>query len=181
MHSSSIEHFLINELDFSIAKRHKAQLWIEKEAVPAGQIISIMKQSSGKSFVHLLCFCDTFSRVHTEYFIHERVYFLQLAQQEKNESNKRSLTNLFITFLRYNYSCFKGDEKEILIERCFQWLIDESAIATQCNCLTCLDILANDYHWVKEELLLIIDKDFKHKPASYQSRAKKIIKKHRSF
>ena len=181
MHSPSIEYFLINELNFSISKRQKAEIWINNEKISPEQLIRILKQAKDKSFVYLLCFFDTFSRKNTNYFINKKDYFIQLSSKETNESNKRSLTNIFITMLKFHYNSFSNHQKERITEICFNWLIDDSLIATQCNCLTCLDILTKENKWIKDELMHIIDKNFTHKPPSYQSRAKKIMKKYRSI
>lgn len=181
MDVNSIEYFLTKELDFSIFKREKAKIWVEKENFSSKLLIQLLKQTNQKPFAYLLCFFETFCREHPSYFINEIDFFIELAYIETNESNKRSLSNIFITWLTFYYDEFSSKQKEQMAEVSFNWLIDESLIATQCNCLTCLDLLSKDSEWIKDELLLIIDKNFTDKPASYQSRAKKIMKKYRSI
>ena len=181
MDVNSIEYFLTNGLDFSISKREKAKIWLEKEKFSSKHLIELLKQTNHKTSVYLICFFETFSRQHPSYFIKQIDFFIELAYIETNESNKRSLSNLFITMLTFHYDEFSSKQKEQMVEISFNWLISDSLIATQCNSLTCLDILSKDIEWIKDELLLIIDKNFTKKPASYQSRAKKIMKKYRSI
>lgn len=177
MNSLSIEHFLIHELDFSLSKRQKAIDWVLEKQISSEKIIQWLDQTSGKSKVHLLCFCETLAKQEPFFFENHLDYFLKIASEETHESNKRSLTNLYIIFLKKTYKTITDSQKEKLVERCFSWLLDESLIATQCNCLTCLEYLSQDQQWIREELLQIIDKDFTSKPPSYQSRARKILKK----
>ena len=181
MKSHSIEYFLTNNINFSKSKREIAINRIEKEKYSVKNLVCLLKNTEAKKTSYLICLCDTLSRIHTSYLLIEKEYFIEIASKETNESNKRCLTNIFITMLTFHYNTFSSKQKEQIMEVCFNWLIDDSLIATQCNCLTCLDILSKDIEWIKDELLLIIDKTFTQKPVSYQSRAKKILKKYRTI
>lgn len=173
----SIEYFLINHLDLSISKRQEAIKRIENENFTLTQYIKLWKFATPKQITYLLCLLDTISRSKIKYFSSDVSFFVKIGANEIHETNKRSLTNLYIGFLSHNYLTI--DQKKNIIDYCFTWLLDDSLIATQCNCLTCLNLLIKDFGWIKEELLSIIDKESSQKPVSYQSRAKKIIKKHR--
>src|SRR5690606_40126550 len=94
-----VENFLLNHLDLRLENRYFARELILKNDFDSEKLIAIINSTNGKQKVHLLCFCDTFSRTHLLYFKNDFQYFIDLAENENHETNKRSLTNIYIGML----------------------------------------------------------------------------------
>ena len=172
----SVEYFLLNELDLRLSKRQYAQELILNHSYDVSKLIALIHRADERQKVCILCFCDTFSRTFPAYFSEQLQSFVDWANNETHETNKRSLTNMFLTFLKHKeYGFTPAQEKEI-IEICFSWLIDDSLVATKSNCISCLALLAKKHHWIKEELIPLMEQMYPEMPVSFQSRARKILK-----
>lgn len=175
----SIENFLLNKLDLRLSNRHFAKEQILKNDFKVDQLIDLIHVADAKQKVHLLCFCDTFSREDLLYFENHFQFFINLSKNETNETNKRSLTNLYIGMLKFARNKLTNNQKNSLTEVCFMWLLNESLVATKSNCITCLDFLSKDNQWIADELKAIIEQIYPEMPVSFQSRARKIMEKTR--
>lgn len=174
-----VENFLLNHLDLRLENRYFARELILKNDFDSESLVALIDRTSGKQKVHLLCFCDTFSRTHLLYFKNDFQYFIDLAENENHETNKRSLTNMYIGMLKHTYNELSAKQKQQLTEICFSWLIGESLVATKSNCITCLDLLSKENKWIAEELTAIIEQMYPQMTVSFQSRARKILKRKR--
>lgn len=172
-----VENFLLHQLDLRLQNRQFAQELIEKHQYSCDQMVALLKQVSGRQKVTLLCLCDTYSRTNLVYFANDFQFFIDLATDENHETNKRSLTNMYIAMLKTKQ--LTASQKERLTEIGFAWLIDESLVATKSNCITCLDLLSRYYPWINDELLPIIEQIYPVMSVSFQSRARKIMQRKR--
>lgn len=77
------------------------------------------------------------------------------------QNNKLELTN---------------NQKEIIIETNFDWVITKHKVATKVFAMETLYLLGKEYNWVHTELKLILEKNTSTESAAYQSRSKKILK-----
>lgn len=172
----SVEYFLLNELDLRLSKRQYAQELILNHSYDVSKLIALIHRADERQKVCILCFCDTFSRAFPAYFSEQLQSFVDWANNETHETNKRSLTNIFLTFLKNKQYSFTAKQEELITEVCFSWLIDDSLVATKSNCISCLTLLAKKYAWINEELIPIIEQMYPNMPVSFQSRARKILK-----
>ncbi|HLW62843.1 MAG TPA: hypothetical protein VKY33_05530 [Flavobacterium sp.] len=171
------EYFLLNKLDLSLIHRKTAGELIRNSRMQPDALIRVINAANAKQKTRLLCFCDTFSRIYPEYFSTQLHVFVEWTTNETHETNKRSLTNIFLTFLKSKEYSFTIDQENQIIEVCFSWLIDDSLVATKSNCISCLALLAKNHHWIKEALLPLIEQMYPQMPVSFQSRAREILKK----
>ncbi|HLV50698.1 MAG TPA: hypothetical protein VKY44_01920 [Flavobacterium sp.] len=172
----AVQHFLLNKLDLSLAHRQTAKEMILNSGMEPADLIQLTNNADAKQKIRLLCFYDTFSRTSPEYFSTQLHTFVDWSANEKHETNKRSLTNIFLTFLKNKQYSFTTKQEELITEVCFSWLIDDSLVATKSNCISCLTLLAKKYAWINEELIPIIEQMYPNMPVSFQSRARKILK-----
>lgn len=172
-----IETYLLNQLDLSLEKRRFAMNLIHEYHYPSSKLLSLIQQAEDRQKLCLLCFCDTLSRTNQKYFFKEVDNFINLSKEEVNETNKRSLTNIFLTYLNNKTYAWNSEQENTIVEICFSWLINDSKVATKCNCISCLAILSKKHHWIGEELFPLIEKMYPTMPASFQSRAKAILKR----
>ncbi|MBL0738772.1 hypothetical protein JI750_17895 [Flavobacterium sp. GN10] len=63
------------------------------------------------------------------------------------------------------------------IEASFDWLINDTKVATKAYSIRTLYILGNYYDWIHPELKVILDKDFGDHSAAYKAVAKEVLKK----
>lgn len=77
----------------------------------------------------------------------------------------------------YIKTALNTKHKELIIEACFDWLINDVKIATKAFAMTSLFYLGHEYDWVHPELLQILERDFPNQSAGFKARARHIIKK----
>lgn len=80
--------------------------------------------------------------------------------------------------LKYKYfrNILSKNERKIMTECCFNWLITDQKVASQAPAMTCLHYLGADFEWIHPELKLILIKNIPNKSAGYKARAKNILK-----
>jgi len=172
-----VENFLLHQLDLSLKNRHFAGELILKNDFTSEKLLTLIHRANERQKVCLLCFCDTFFRKHLWYFKNIFQNLIDLADNENHETNKRSLTNIYISMLKSGSEDLSAEQKNQLTEICFTWLIGESLVATKSNCITCLDLLSNENQWIADELVAVIEQMYPQMTVSFQSRAKKILKR----
>ena len=64
-----------------------------------------------------------------------------------------------------------------LIEASFDWLINDTKVATKAYSIRTLYILGNHYNWIHPELEIILDKDYANHSAAYKAVAREVLKK----
>lgn len=176
---STFEHFILHKLTFALSTRNTAKEMYFEQHISILDVIETVHKATPQQKCYILCFCDTITREYPSELNNAYKAIIDIAKDETHESNKRSITNIFITLLKKHFTKLNSLEKEEITNICFQWLIDDSLVATQSNCLTCLDLLSKEIDWINEELEQIIDKMYYTKSVAFQSRAMKILKKRR--
>jgi hypothetical protein len=66
---------------------------------------------------------------------------------------------------------------EEITESSFDWLINDTKVATKAYSIRTLYILGQHYHWILPELKTILSKDFPNHSAAYKAVAKEVLKK----
>ena len=64
-----------------------------------------------------------------------------------------------------------------IIENSFDWLINDTKVASKAYSMRTLYILGQHYDWIHPELKIIISKDFPNHTAAYKAVAKEVLKK----
>ncbi|TXE10077.1 adenylosuccinate lyase [Seonamhaeicola algicola] len=67
--------------------------------------------------------------------------------------------------------------KELIIETCFDYLINDEKVAPKAYSMTTLYIFGKEYDWIYPELITILERDFTLQSAAFKARAKQVLKK----
>ncbi|WP_343695651.1 hypothetical protein [Flavobacterium sp.] len=101
----------------------------------------------------------------------------------KDESSMRPIAKVVQLLVKSHY---KKNENGIqlseenlqdCIEASFDWLINDTKVATKAYSIRTLYVLGNYYDWIHPELKVIIDKDYADHSAAYKAVAKEVLKK----
>jgi hypothetical protein len=66
---------------------------------------------------------------------------------------------------------------ELIIEACFDWMINDEKVAPKAYAMDTLFLFGKDYDWIYPELAQILEQDFLTQSAGFKVRAKRILKK----
>jgi len=64
---------------------------------------------------------------------------------------------------------------ELFTEYCFDWMINEKAIAIQAHSMYALYLIGRKYNWVHPALITLIERNLPSGSAGYKNRGKKVI------
>ncbi|KAF2325847.1 hypothetical protein [Flavobacterium nitrogenifigens] len=101
----------------------------------------------------------------------------------KDESAMRPIAKVVQLLVKSHYkkneNGIKLSEENLqdCIEASFDWLINDTKVATKAYSIRTLYILGNHYDWIHPELKVILDKDFGDHTAAYKAVAKEVLKK----
>lgn len=71
----------------------------------------------------------------------------------------------------------KTQHKALMVEACFDWMINDEKIAAKAYAMDALFLFGKDFDWIHPELIRILEQDFSKQSAGYKVRAKRILKK----
>lgn len=69
-------------------------------------------------------------------------------------------------------SAFTEDQKKLMTEYCFDWLITDQKVACQVRAMTALSYLGTEFPWIHPELLQILEQSMHHGSAGYKARGR---------
>jgi hypothetical protein len=64
-----------------------------------------------------------------------------------------------------------------ITETCFDWLINDTKVASKCYSIRTLYLLGKHSGWIHSELKVILEKDYPGHSAAYKAVAREILKK----
>ena len=67
--------------------------------------------------------------------------------------------------------------REKIAEVCFDWMISDQKVAVKAYSMSSLFLLGNEFDWIHEELLLILERDYVSQSAAFKARASHLIKR----
>lgn len=105
---------------------------------------------------------------------------LKILRDESAMRPIAKVTQLLVkSHYKKNENGIKLSEENIqdCIEASFDWLINDTKVATKAYSIRTLYILGNYYDWIHPELKVILDKDFGDHSAAYKAVAKEVLKK----
>lgn len=102
---------------------------------------------------------------------------LEVIPQYEHESAIRGASRIVLFMSLAQPGFLTKAQQQQCIEIALDWLIDdEIKIAPKANALYSLAHYAKEQSWLKDELRLIIDKDYANQSAGYKAAAKKVLK-----
>jgi hypothetical protein len=67
--------------------------------------------------------------------------------------------------------------KEKIIEACFDWMINDEKIAPKAFAMNSLYLLGTEYDWIHPELAMLLERDFQMQSPGFKARARHILRK----
>lgn len=111
---------------------------------------------------HLNFFCSNIKNLKDESAIRPAAKICQLLVSSHFKNKDRQLSE---------------KQLEEIIENSFDWLINDTKVATKAYSIRTLYILGQHYDWIHTELKNIITKDYPNHTAAYKAVAKEVLKK----
>ncbi|TDW47041.1 hypothetical protein EV144_10557 [Flavobacterium sp. 270] len=110
-------------------------------------------------------------------------FFCENLKHLKEESSLRPIAKVLQHLVKSHYkkaeNCILLSEENLqhCIEVSFDWLINDTKVATKAYSIRTLYVLGNYYDWIHPELKIIIEKDYADHSAAYKAVAKEVLKK----
>ncbi len=108
-------------------------------------------------------------------------FFCSNIKNLKNESALRPASKIcqLLVFSHYKKKEIQLAEEQlqVLIENNFDWLINDTKVASKAYAMRTLFVLGKHYEWIHPELKTIITKDFPNHSYAYKTVAKEVLKK----
>ena len=175
----------LKEVDSSIKKRRDIASWIVKKPHYVQETLQWCFIPENGLLVNASWVLEIICKNKPEIF-HKYMYlFFEQLPHIKNDSALRSCANIckMLCYEHYRAHVFFEDtlskeEKKIITECCFDWLITDQKVACQAPAMDALSYLGEDKigEWIYPELKIILTRDAPFKSAGYQARARKILK-----
>lgn len=67
--------------------------------------------------------------------------------------------------------------REKITEACFDWMISDQKVAVKAYSMRSLFLLGQEFNWIHEELIMILERDFSSQSAAFKARARDLIKR----
>lgn len=122
--------------------------------------------------IELLCLYDIeIIKVHL-------TYFTSNLKNLRIDSAKRPMAKICSLILHPKKGLVLSQlQKQNITATCFDWMIDDSAVAVKVYAMTSLYELGKEIDWIHTELKTILEKNYSTSSAGYQCRAREILKK----
>lgn len=111
-------------------------------------------------------------------------YFIQNIKNLSHESAVRPISHCCLLLcqkqqfhLKESTTLFSEHQIELLIETCFDWLLQDTWVAAKAYAMRCLYFLGFRSNWVHEELTTILTQGYPTHSAGYKAAARDILKR----
>lgn len=108
-------------------------------------------------------------------------FFCENLEKLQSESSIRAISKVCLFVI---ISHFKKKEIQLdgihlqkITESCFDWLINDSKVASKCYSIRTLHLLGKHFDWIYPELKIILSKEYQTHSAAYKAVAREILKK----
>lgn len=175
------------EVDSSRNKRQEIAFWITKKPHYVRETLQWCFTEDSELLVQSAWVLEIICEHKAKNFFKYMHLFFEKLPTIKNDSALRSCAKICEMLCHYHfmkgfgifYEVLNKNERKIITECCFDWLITDQKVACQAPAMQCLYYLGwdNDKKWVYPELKNILIENAPHKSAGYQARARKILKR----
>jgi len=125
----------------------------------------VAKQELSTLFRHLDSFTNCLNKLRSDGCCRAAAKICELLLIEFKLKKEQNITQLFTT-----------EHQEKIIEVCFDWKINNRAVAIQAHSMYTLYLLGFNYDWIHQDLVLLIEKNLPEGSTGYKNRGRKIIK-----
>jgi|GEM_PF-5361805 len=110
--------------------------------------------------------------------------FTQVLPLVKDDTTTRSCAKICeIIMIQYELkkdsrflTALLPEHRELMINACFDWKINDRAVAIQVHAMYSLYLLGFTYAWIHPSVVMLIEKNIPHGSTGYQNRGRKVIK-----
>ena len=165
------------QLDLWKNNRKIAAEFILKNEISFLDILNVLEDFPQKERLVLIVVLDDLVENNPTYikpYLDELIAFCIL---QTHETAKRSCSRMQMLLLQKNKNWFDDQQKDKIIELHFDWLLNDSLVATKANCLSVLYTLKNHNEWLRTELMAAIEQLIPENTIAFKSRGEKILKK----
>jgi hypothetical protein len=145
------------------------------------ELIALCFQTSNKNSSKACWILEFVSYQKLEWLIEHFDFFCSNIKNLKDESAIRPIAKVCQLLIHSHY---KKKELQLspkhldeIIESNFDWLINDTKVASKAYAMRSLYILGQHYDWIHPELKIIITKDFSSHTAAYKAVAKEVLNK----
>lgn len=118
-----------------------------------------------------------------ELLAEENIFFLNpyvtdiltVSGKFKHQSAVRGCSRILYFMSSSKLLTLSEKQKNLIIETCLDWLINNQKVACKALSLKTLAYLSNEFNWLKEELKEIIAKDYSQQSPGYQAAAREVL------
>ncbi|MCG2419843.1 adenylosuccinate lyase [Aequorivita sp. F47161] len=175
------------EVDSSRAKRMEIGLWITKKPHYVRETLQWCFTEDSELLVQSAWVLEVICKHKAKNFFKYMHLFFEALPNIQNDSALRSSAKICEMLCHYHFMHDFGivlevldeNERQIITECCFDWLITDQKVACQAPAMQCLYYLGwdHDKKWIYPDLKNILLKNAPNKSAGYQARARKILKR----
>ena len=177
MISASVSSLMAMNLDLRRNTRLDAKDFILQEKLSPADVITAINQLPEKPRLALLATFDLLIEEKPAFLQHDISLFLAFCEKQTHETAKRCVTRMIYHLLKKIHPHFSQKDISTVIELNFDWLINNSLVATRVNCISNLFLLRNENDWLLTELQSIIEQQIPESTISFKSRGTKILQK----
>jgi len=170
------DYFSTKQHDLSISSRISAVDFLLSNNISAINFFETIYKIDAKQKIVLYHVLDMLIEKRPKYLNDILDMYLNRALSESHESIKRCVSRTIYHQLKHNNKIYNKDQKSLIITTMFDWLINQSLVATRVNAIHVLYFLIDEDDWIKEQLIAIIEQQMLLQEASFLSRGKKILK-----
>ncbi|MBT0608196.1 hypothetical protein [Aequorivita echinoideorum] len=175
----------LKEVDSSRNKRLEIANWITKKPHYVRETLEFAFIPEGELLVQAAWTLEFICEFKPNFFLKYMHLFFERLPKIKNDSALRSCAKICELLCHYHYmktldifsSILSKEERKIITECSFDWLITDQKTACQAPAMQCLYYLSWDYDWIKPELKNILMENMANGTPGYQARARKILKR----
>ncbi|MFA9186568.1 hypothetical protein AAGV33_00460 [Flavobacterium sp. FBOR7N2.3] len=147
------------------------------------ELISICFSPSGKNN-HKACWILEFVSYKELIWLQPYLDFIcENLKHLTDESSLRPIAKVVQLLVNAHYKKDKNniilseENLQNIIETSFDWLINDTKVATKAYSIRTLYVLGKHYNWIHPELQIIVGKDYANHSAAYKAVAREVLKK----
>lgn len=177
----------LEEVDSTIKKRQEVVSWIFKKPHYVRETLQWCFTPESELLVKAAWVLEIICERKPQLFFKYMYLFFEQLPNIKNDSALRACAKICEMLcydhyiLKYTYlrNILSKNERRIMTECCFDWLITDQKVACQAPAMGALYYLGKDKMgaWIYPELRNILTENAPNKSAGYQARARKILKR----
>lgn len=172
------------EVDSTRKKREEIASWIVRKPHYVRETLKWSYKPESELLIKSAWVLEIICKRKTLLFAKYMHLFFEQLPNITNDSALRSSAKICEILCYENYilkytnygKILSKEERKIMAECCFNWLITDQKVACQASAMTCLRYLGSDFKWIYPELKLILLKNMANQSAGYKARAKQILK-----